>query len=103
MKTPRRLALVLGFPLAIASILSLAQCDSDGVTPICPNDGGDCVTPPGTSTASVVITTGGTAGTNAGGSGGGSSTAGSSGSGGSKADGGILSVLDAALADVLGQ
>jgi hypothetical protein len=59
MTTPRRLALVLGLPLALSALFSLVQCDSDGITPVCPPDGGDCVTPPGTSSASVVITPGG--------------------------------------------
>ena len=99
MTTPRRLVLVFGFglPLALASLLSLAQCDSDGITPICPNDGADCVTPPGTSSASVIITTG------TGGSTGGSTNTGGSGtsSAGGSADGGITSILDASILDAL--
>jgi hypothetical protein len=99
MTTPRRLALVLGLPLAIGLLLSLAQCDSDGITPVCPPAGGDCITPAGTSSASVVIVSGGSGGTagsaNAGGSAG--TTAAGGGSGSTAADGGLLSLLDAAL------
>jgi hypothetical protein len=71
MTTRRRLAFALGLPVALAALISLTNCESDGVTPVCPADGSDCVTPPGTSTASVVITTG---------------TGGSSGTGGSVLD-----------------
>jgi hypothetical protein len=30
------LAVMVGLPLVFASMLSLAHCDSDGVTPVCP-------------------------------------------------------------------
>ena len=111
-RTPRGVGKVLaavGLPLAFASMLSLTHCDTDGVTPVCPAEGGgDCITPPGMSSASVVIiTTGGAAGgaggsANAGGSAG-TSTAGIGGSGGITPDGGLSSVLDAALDITLGQ
>jgi len=120
-RTPRRstsrtahgagkvLAVVVGLPLAFASMLSLAHCDTDGVTPVCPVEGGgDCITPPGTSSASVVNTTGGAAGTSTTGAGGSASTGGSAGtlaagSGGTIADGGLTSLLDVALDINLGQ
>jgi hypothetical protein len=61
MSKPRRATkrLAWALPFALGSLLALARCDSDGVTPVCPADGGDCVTPPGTSTASVVPSNGG--------------------------------------------
>jgi len=93
-RTPRGVGKVLaavGLPLAFASMLSLTHCDTDGVTPVCPAEGGgDCITPPGMSSASVVITTtGGPTGTG--------------GSGGATPDAGLSSVLDAALDIQLGQ
>lgn len=33
--------------LLIPVALWILSCDSDGVTPNCPPDGGDCITPPG--------------------------------------------------------
>jgi hypothetical protein len=99
--TTKARALMWG--LALASALSLTQCDSDGVTPVCPAGGGDCVTPPGTSTASVTDggSTNGTGGTTGSGGSGGSagtnSTAGDGGSAGTPADGGLTTLLDAAL------
>ena len=92
-RAPRGVRTVLAavaLPLAFASMLSLTHCDTDGVTPVCPAEGGgDCITPPGMSSASVVITTGGAAGTG--------------GSGGTTPDAGLSSLLDAALDIQLGQ
>ncbi len=118
MKAPRvsrAVALVVA-PLALASAFSLAQCDSDGVTPVCPGDGGDCITPPGMSSASVILVgadggivgaggSGGAAGSGAAGSsaagssgsGGTSSAAGSGGEGGATPDAGLTTLLDAKL------
>ena len=115
-RVPRAVALVLA-PLAFASAFSLAQCDSDGVTPVCPGDGGDCITPPGMSSASVVLVgpdggivgaagSGGAAGSSAAGSsgsGGTSSAAGSGGEGGATPDAGLTTLLDAKLDLGLGQ
>jgi hypothetical protein len=104
----KTLALVLGLPPVLAAALSLVQCNSDGITPVCPPAGGDCVTPPGTSSASVVPGSAGGTGAGAGGANGSAGsvgTAGSSaaGSGGDTTDGGLLSLLDAALDIRLGQ
>jgi hypothetical protein len=68
MTTRRRLALAFGLPLAVATLMSLTNCESDGVTPVCPAEGGDCVTPPGTSTASVIPGAAGGAGSGSAGS-----------------------------------
>ena len=38
--------LVAGCLGAVAS-LTMSACEADGVTPNCPLDGGDCLTPPG--------------------------------------------------------
>ena len=67
--------------VSLTSVSLLGACDTEGVTPNCPEDGGDCVTPPGDSAASVIT-----------GSGGSSGTGGSSGGGGTKTnpDGGLL-------------
>ncbi len=52
-RAPRN-AWLVATSLFAAGALLIAACDVEGITPNCPGEGGDCVTPPGDSAASVV-------------------------------------------------
>ncbi|HEX9297932.1 MAG TPA: hypothetical protein VF881_18960 [Polyangiaceae bacterium] len=49
-----RKAWLTGACCLMAGGFLFAACDVEGITPNCPGEGGDCVTPPGDSAASVV-------------------------------------------------
>ncbi|HKQ68851.1 MAG TPA: hypothetical protein VJT73_05905 [Polyangiaceae bacterium] len=99
------------FRAALASLSLLgagfvSACDTDGVTPVCPAEAGNCVQSAGDSSASVIMTTpagaGGSTTAGAGGAGGASGSAGAGGSSGAAnaSGGGAGTVNDAGLLDV---